>query len=379
MPQNLDQIYGIVSRVQSEFQIPVRSLMIQRIIPSGGATGDFKFGLNLNDVERLMAQIDRVATEFGIPIYFEDPVPWCTVDEKYHKYLAKCQWGYTRGSINSTGQLNRCGADDHYRLGTIWDGNVQDTWLNHPVLQSFRSKAYLPAECKVCDLLDKCGGGCPLSCGTLKDHDVDQLYIQRIQKEAVGDYLPSAPSGTGYFRPTVRYAYPGDLESIVKLEAEIFGNSGPLFKSGKIDQLFQHCPKAFRVVAKGDELLGYSVLFPLTDAGVSQVQTNFSHSVQEMDLNGLGKRFGNRVVGYYLEVIATVQHAPTLARLSLIRDFFRTLGERPAPVFTCPISEAGMRLARKEGFVSLGQTSNNGVYVLPHVRESKTAVIADHE
>ncbi len=248
-----------------------------------------------------------------------------------------------------------------------------------PNTSSFRSKAYLPGECKICDLLDKCGGGCPLSCGTLKDHDVDQLYIQRIQKEAVGDYLPSAPSGAGYSRPTVRYAYPGDLESIVKLEADIFGNSAPLFKSGKIEQLFQHCPKAFRVVAKGEELLGYSVLFPLSEAGVTQVQTNFCHSVQEMGLNGLGKRFGDRVVGYYLEVIATVKDAPTLARLSLIRDFFRTLRERPAPVFTCPVSEAGMRLARKGGFVSLGRSPNNGVYVLPHVREKETAFSATYE
>src|SRR5205807_369428 len=67
MPQNLDQIYDIVSNVQNEFNIPVRSLMIQRIIPSGGASGEFKFGLNLGDVDRLMSQIDRVATDFQVP------------------------------------------------------------------------------------------------------------------------------------------------------------------------------------------------------------------------------------------------------------------------------------------------------------------------
>lgn len=364
MPQNLDQIYDIVSRVQNDFQIPVRSLMIQRIIPSGGASGEFKFGLNLDDVERLMAQIDRVATDFGIPIHFEDPVPWCTVDQKYHKYLAKCQWGYTRGSINSIGQLNRCGADDHYRLGTIWDGNVQDIWLNNPILQSFRSKTYLPDECQVCDLLDRCGGGCPLSCGTLKDHDVDQLYVQRIQKESVGSYLPSAPAGPGYTRPTVRYAYAGDLNHIVKLETQIFGTTGPLFKNGKIEPLFQKCPKAFRVATRGEDLLGYMVLFPLTAPGVGQVKNQSCRSVLEMDIAGIGERFGDKMAGFYLEVIATVSDAPFSTRISLIRDFLTTVQKYRLPVFTCPISIIGLHLVRKSGFKPLDKDIEGSVFVM---------------
>ena len=363
MPQNLDQIYGIVSRIQNVFQIPVRSLMIQRIIPSGGASGEFKFGLNLDDVEKLMSQIDRVATDFGIPIYFEDPVPWCTVDKKYHKYLAKCQWGYTRGSINSTGQLNRCGADDHYRLGTIWDGNIQDIWLKNPILQSFRSKAYLPDECHICDLLDKCGGGCPLSCGTLKDHDVDQLYVQRIQKDSVGSYLPSAPAGPGYTRPTVRFAYAGDLNQIVKLETLIFGITGPLFKNGNIEPLFKKCPKAFRVVACGKELMGYLVLFPLTPSGITQVRTKLSRSVLEMDINGITERFGEKVAGFYLEVIATIPNAPVKARISLIRNLLTTVQNYGLPIFACPISPAGLQLMKKSGFKSLTRHSEGSVFV----------------
>ena len=367
MPQNLDQIHGIVSRIQNEFQIPVRSLMIQRIIPSGAASGEFKFGLNLDDVERLMVQIDRVATEFGIPILFEDPVPWCTVDSKYHKYLAKCLWGYTRGSINNKGQLNRCGADDHHRLGTIWDGHIQDTWLNNPLLQSFRSKAYLPTECNVCELLDKCGGGCPLSCGTLKDHDVDQLYVQRIQKESVGSYLQSAPAGPGYTRPTVRYAYTGDLNQIVKLETEIFGTTGPLFKNGKIEPLFHRCPKAFRVVARGEALLGYMVLFPLTSSGIAQVKKHFYRSVLEMDIKDIAERFSEHIAGVYLEVIATVPHAPLRARISLIRNLLATVHKYRLPVFACPISRAGLLMIQKSGFKPLNKNTEGSVFVMETV------------
>ena len=375
MPQNLNQIYDIVVRVQREFNIPVRGLMIQRIIPSGGASGDFKFGLNLQDVEKLMIQIDRVHNEFQVPIYFEDPVPWCTVDSKYHKYLAKCHWGYTRGSISNNGLLNRCGADDNYRLGSIWEGNVQDVWRNHPILVSFRSKEYLPDECKTCDLLDKCGGGCPLSCGTLKDHDVDQLYIQRIEQKAVGAYTPNSPAGSGYFRPTVRFAYKGDLARIVQLESEIFGNAGPLFQEGKIEAYFEKCPKAFRVIGRGADILGYSVLFPMNNTGVSQVRKNRYHSVLEMELSNLAERFVGQIAGLYLEVIATVPDTPRGARFALIKDLVSTIRKYQLPVYTCPISSDGLRLAREAGFVALDGDEEGSVFVLNLGQEPRKATI----
>lgn len=217
-PQNLNQIYEVVKFLKTDQQLSIRSLMIQRIIPSGKSSGKFKFGLNLEDVDILMKQIERISSEFKIPIHFEDPVPWCTVKPEYHKYLAKCEWGYTRGSVNYKGELNRCAADDVYRLGTIWDDNIQTIWETNSIIKSFRSKKYLPEECQKCDLLVNCGGGCPLSCGTLKDHDIDQLYIQRKQNEVSDHFNNFSPNVIGFNKIILRNAYEGDLEEIVKLE-----------------------------------------------------------------------------------------------------------------------------------------------------------------
>jgi len=363
-PVNLNEIYDKVDRVQTHFQIPVRRLMIQRIVPSGGATGEFKFGLNLSDVDILMKQIDRVVTNFGIPFLFEDPVPWCTVDPQYHKYLARCEWGYTRGAINYRGQLNRCGADDQYRLGTIWDGNVQEVWAKHPILQSFRSKQYLPDECKSCALLEKCGGGCPLSCGTMKDHDLDQLYIQRVQQETIGAYTPSAPTGEGFLRTSTRFAYEGDLIKIVNLESKIFGSSGPLFEASTIKKYFHHCPKAFRVATKGDILLGYSVIFPLNHAGKNEVQESSPPSIMSMNIDGLCERFGNHVEALYIEVIAVDPGAPRSVNISLLKDLLQTLKKFQVPVYTCPISQDGLDLAKRFGFVPLYDHAPEKVFVL---------------
>lgn len=336
-PANLYQIYDIVAVISYVYEIPVCSLMIQRIVPSGSATGDFKFGLNLNDVDILMHQIDRVVKDFHIPVLFEDPVPWCTVDPQFHKYLTRCEWGYTRGAVNSAGFLNRCGADDQYRLGSIWEGNVHDVWKTHPILESFRSKKYLPEECQQCSLLQQYGGGCPLSCGTMKDHDLDQLYIQRIQQETIGVFEPSAPAGKGFSSTSARFAFGGDLSKIAQLEKEIFAGSCPLFQANSIKKYFDRCPKAFRVAANGDTLLGYSVIFPLNDKGKRDVETDYPPSIMSMDIEGLCERFGNQTVALYVEVIAVSPDAPMSTRISLLRDLLITMQRFPVPAYTCPI------------------------------------------
>lgn len=376
-PQNLSQIYSIVANLERLYRVPVKSLMIQRIIPSGAASGEFRFGLNLADVDLLMRQIDQVVSEFGIPILFEDPVPWCTVDPKYHKYLARCEWGYTRGSINSNGQLNRCGADDHSRLGSIWDGHIQELWRRHPVLQSFRSKAYLPDECQTCPLLEKCGGGCPLSCGTLKDHDVDQLYIQRIQLRQKGVYTPSAPSGQGVGPDTVRYAYRGDLNRIVSLEKEIFGDSGPLLTESTIERLFDRCPKAFTVATLKDVVVGYAVVYPLTAAGVEEVLVRRVESIIDLPVELLGERLSG-ASGVFLEVIAMRSDVPHRLRFSLVRNAIDTIDECHGPAFTCAISTQGLELAQRFGFVPANEEGLHALYVRePSGRRGSRAVLAE--
>jgi radical SAM protein with 4Fe4S-binding SPASM domain len=363
-PENLHEIYDIVRYISVDRRIPVRSLMIQRIVPSGAASGKFKFGLNLEDVDSLMRQIDRAHRDFGVQILFEDPVPWCTVDPQFHKYLAKCEWGYTRGAVSSTGALNRCGADDHYRLGTIWDANVQDTWENHPILRSFRSKKYLPDECLSCDLLSRCGGGCPLSCGTLKDHDLDQLYIQRKEAAATGLYNKAAPGGKGFDRIVVRFAYSGDLEKIVALEDQIFGDSSPIFTTENIREYFNRCPQAFRVAVRGDEVLGYLVIAPLNDKGLDLMETTPQRSIVEMPPDALSKTFGIALRALYLEVIAIRADSRPSVRIALLKDLVRTSRSFRVPTFTCPVSEPGVALVGRAGFVPITADRQQQVFVL---------------
>ncbi|MGA3136210.1 MAG: radical SAM protein [Terracidiphilus sp.] len=359
-PQNLHEIYSIV-KMMRDSNIPVRSLMIQRIVPSGDAKGSFKYGLNLGDVQTLMDQVDRVSVEFEIPIQFEDPVPWCTVEPKYHKYLSKCQWGYTRGSINSEGMLNRCGADDSYRLGSIWNGNLQELWINHPILRSFRSKQYLGTECRDCILLEKCGGGCPLSCGTMTDHSFDNLYLQRING-ASGS--PIEERGNSKSLVSVRFAVDQDLPSIVRSESAIFGNNSPVvFNEQAIELYFRRCPQAFRVAHLDGSLVGYSAVFPIVSEAIKHIECQECQSVNYMPIEFVGTNFSSSVAALFLEVIAVQDHAPFSVKLELFKDLVCLFNRYSVSVYTSPVSVQGSEIAERAGFKQIRDGSR--LYVRP--------------
>lgn len=96
-----------------------------------------------------------------------DAFPLCLIPEEYHKYLGNCDWGFGTASLDMNGNISRCAVASHCGenlLGNILTESLENIWENHPTLRSFRNKEYLREECQECNLLEKCGGGCPMSC-----------------------------------------------------------------------------------------------------------------------------------------------------------------------------------------------------------------------
>ncbi len=372
-PSSVGTVHATVARLSTELAGSLKSLMIQRVIPSGAAAAVSGFGLRLEDIDTLMREVDQVANEFEIPIVFEDPVPWCTVDPRFHKYLGRCEWGFTRGALNSKAELNRCAADDVYRLGSIWDEHVQTTWLENPILQSFRSRRYLSNECMECELLQECGGGCSLSCGTHQDHRTDQLFKQRISEGSLQSTPCRDPDSERIDQSTTRCGRASDLLNIVTLDREIFGPSEFLLTQESIQLHFDNCPSAFRVAIHCGQLVGYSVLAPLSDKGIQEVEVNGIRSIAHLAKEQIGTHCAGEDDALFLEVIACLQVAPFHLRCRLLADLMGTVNRSSGPVFTCPISETGLDLVQRTGFKPLGARGVGEIYALRGERRTRTA------
>lgn len=167
MNYNYNHLYEIIARLVEQGITP-DYVMIQRVGLYGKAAGKEKYAIIKEMLEVAFEQIARINTDLGIESTMVDAFPLCFIPKKYHKYLAKCDWGYGTASMDMNGNITRCAVAEHTGenlLGNIFKTPLEEIWENSPTLIKFRNKEYLSAECRGCNKLEQCGGGCPISCG----------------------------------------------------------------------------------------------------------------------------------------------------------------------------------------------------------------------
>ena len=174
---NHKNIFKIIQNLVEKEKIKILELCVQRIVPCGRAAKNPKYAIRKEQILIIFDQLQQIRQNYGLKINFEDPFPLCTIPKEYRSLQNKvCEWGFTKASVNFKGDLSRCGADTRFLLGNILKtDNVQELWNKNSILVDFRSRKWLPKQCKNCKLLEKCGGGCSLSRITNKDHDCDAL------------------------------------------------------------------------------------------------------------------------------------------------------------------------------------------------------------
>ena len=175
--RNNTNILGMAENLIEKEKIQIKTLYIQRVIPRGRAEGVSEWSIKREQVSSIFEQLHKVQQKYKIGIYIEDPFPLCLVPEELrHIQQIGCQWGFTKGSVDFNGNLSRCGADNRFLLGNIFGmDSLQNFWEINPILETFRSRKWLPEECRNCKMLERCGGGCALSKATDKDHECDVL------------------------------------------------------------------------------------------------------------------------------------------------------------------------------------------------------------
>ena len=185
IPQTSSSIFNMLRVLVDREGLNVSYVILQRIIPFGRAKNSSEFLLSRANIETALEDVLRAHDILGMDITVEDPFPLCVIDERYRKFMHPCEWGYTKAALNGDGDLSRCGADPRYLLGNILKTPISEIWETSPILKEFREKSYLPDTCRDCEMLDDCGGGCPLSHEPNGDTGIDYL-MTRYGKSSAG-------------------------------------------------------------------------------------------------------------------------------------------------------------------------------------------------
>lgn len=334
-PQNYRLLFDTVSALIEKYKIPLDHLILQRIVPLGRGKETSQFSIVRSYAIVALEQVETLANRYkDLEIFFEDPFPFCVIPERFHPYLNRCEWGYTRVSVDSKGDLSRCGADPRYRLGNMLKKPLLQIWNESPTLNSFRSKRYLPPKCQQCDLLDRCGGGCALSCEIDLDHGIDYLFLE-------GRPMALGPQERFQLIQSGRQ----DLSQILRIEWASFPDYEFKFTPNNLTKWFEYNPKMFYVLRNSrNDVIGYACVIPLTQKGYNKIIEGNICSLSEMKEEDVLK--GNRTSKFYhIEVIATVADVKSRAGFALIRSIADLLIKTKAEIITTsPITEVGIKL-----------------------------------
>ncbi|MFC1947339.1 radical SAM/SPASM domain-containing protein [Chloroflexota bacterium] len=348
-PSTSDLIYRIVEEVVDSHRVPLNYIVVQRIIPFGRAASTSEFTMARDNIEVALYGIDKVHKDLGLEIMVEDPFPLCVVPDGYKQYMQKCEWGYTKAAVDSYGNLSRCGADPRYRFGNILERPLLEIWNTSEILESFRSKSYLPGRCQVCVDLNDCGGGCPLSCEIDKDHGIDYLYseYEKIDEEVHGQL-------------EFGVARLEELSSILQLEWGNFPGYGHIFSVESIQKWYKHNSNIFNVVR--DErgwVLGYVAVVPVTRYLSKQIIKGEISSLVQFPEDQVLKTKNSEC--WHIEVLAKIpSRTATRVGSYIIEGTGLLLLEKAKYVTASPITPIGERLCKYFGFTRVSSEYFSG-------------------
>lgn len=183
MNYNYNHLYEIIEKVLEQ-GLSLNYVLIQRIGLYGKAENEEEYAILKEKLATAFEQVDRINKKLGVESVMVDAFPLCLIPKDYHKYLGACDWGIGTAAMDMDGNISRCAVAEHCGenlLGNVLETKVKKIWENHPTLIKFRNKEYLREECQNCNMLAKCGGGCPMSCGNnILSSDVLVKSLKRI-------------------------------------------------------------------------------------------------------------------------------------------------------------------------------------------------------
>ncbi len=138
----------------------VKNTAFNSIIRSGKGTE--AEGVTYPELTALLARLKLIAEESGVKLIWYTPTPYCELNPiNLGLGIKQCTACSLNMAVEPDGAVLPC--QSYYRpLGNI----LKDPWMtiwDHELCRNIRQRKYLDPKCASCELMDTCGGGCPLS------------------------------------------------------------------------------------------------------------------------------------------------------------------------------------------------------------------------
>ncbi|EGY25921.1 hypothetical protein DA2_1841 [Desulfovibrio sp. A2] len=156
---NYAELYDI-ARVMAEPGVHVFCVTRYIMVSSAGS----EHVLGVPETISVLDSLDRIKRD--LPTYAEvklpGPVPYCELPDEYRDRLRQwntpCQVGYGLCRISPQGLMTPCPLSDNV-IGNVLDTPFAALWGN-TAWKRYEQVQHLPANCRECEELESCRGGC---------------------------------------------------------------------------------------------------------------------------------------------------------------------------------------------------------------------------
>ncbi len=138
----------------------VRNIAFNGIIRSG--KGVEAEGVTYDELASLLGKLRDIASETGTRLIWYSPTPYCELNPvNLGLGIKQCTACSLNMAVEPDGTVLPC--QSYYEpLGDMLKDDWKAIW-GHPLCGRIRTRGYVDERCGKCELLQLCGGGCPLS------------------------------------------------------------------------------------------------------------------------------------------------------------------------------------------------------------------------
>lgn len=154
---NIDSIDQIIKYLK---ELNVRTFACNGLIYSGKGK-EFEDGIEEEDLQPILRRINYLARKNGQRFIWYSPTQYCSLNPiKLGLGPKRCAAANISIAIEPNGDVLPC--QSYYEpVGNILKDEWDDLW-NSKLFKDIRNHKYIEPKCKGCELLQVCGGGCPL-------------------------------------------------------------------------------------------------------------------------------------------------------------------------------------------------------------------------
>lgn len=166
--KNLCQLKDLIPFL---IETPVDGVAITKVVPPCHSSSVSDYVFSKMDVLAMLDFMQHIREKLHYPVTSLCAIPWCLAEsqEQIKGLSTKCAAGIVSCAINAiSGSVTPC-AHNEKSFGCIYEESLGAIWNR---MFEYRTLDILPAACKSCKMLYKCGGECRL----IRSRNTTQKY-----------------------------------------------------------------------------------------------------------------------------------------------------------------------------------------------------------